>query len=528
MIDFDGDGDLDLHVVHDGAPDQLLRNDGGDCVDVSGGLLADVEAGRGAAWADFTGDGVLDVFLAKHDQPNKLLIGDGLGGFSLATTFGTDDAGPATAAGFVDYDLDGHLDLYVVNHGDPNLLLKGMGDVGGGFYLFQQQTGSFADPGNGNAAGWTDCDLDGRLDLYVVNQFNPNKLFQNTDFGFSDLTNSSGLGDSGKGMGAAWGDYDNDGDFDVYIANEGMADVLFRATSPFQFSKVGGDNLGDMGNARGVAWVDLDNDMFLDLYVARNGEPDLVLMGDGAGGFLRVPVGPAEAEGGSHGLACGDLDGDGAPDVFVARDGSPNVLFSNDFDSDNHWLKIKLTGAGTNTQALGARVVVTAGGVSQSRLVVPGTGWLATSPLELHFGMADNTQVDQIDIWWPDGTRQTVGPRLTDTRLEIIQGQEAPSAVDDRAPAFVTALAPAYPNPFNPTTTIEFTLAASGATRLDVYALDGRLVRTLESGVLADGPHRAVWDGTDLDGRSVASGTYLYRLTAPGGFVDTGRVVMVK
>jgi hypothetical protein len=342
------------------------------------------------------------------------------------------------------------------------------------------------------------------------------------------MTTISGVGNQGNGKSAAWGDYDNDGDFDFYLANEGTADFLYRASTPFRFSQVGGPNLGDMGGGRGVVWVDLNNDMFLDLYVTRYQEPDLMLIGDGAGHFLRVPVGPSEADGNSNAVACGDLDGDGRMDIYVSRQGQTNVLFSNDIDEGNRWFQLNLVGQGNNTSAIGARVVVSAGGVSQSRLVTSGSGYLCGSELSMHFGMAGETTVDQIDIFWPDGTHEVVGPAGTNIKLTLTQGENPVSQVGPTELPRRTTLDRAYPNPFNPMTNIEFALGQNGRVLLDVFTLDGRHVKTLVARDLTAGPHRTTWDGTDDAGRRLASGAYFYRLIAPGGFQETGRVVMIK
>ncbi|MDD4050472.1 MAG: S8 family serine peptidase [candidate division Zixibacteria bacterium] len=69
-----------------------------------------------------------------------------------------------------------------------------------------------------------------------------------------------------------------------------------------------------------------------------------------------------------------------------------------------------------------------------------------------------------------------------------------------------------HPNPFNPATTISFSLPKAAHTRLDVYDILGRTVRTLHDGPLAAGAYALVWDGKDADGHAVASGIYFYRL----------------
>ena len=89
------------------------------------------------------------------------------------------------------------------------------------------------------------------------------------------------------------------------------------------------------------------------------------------------------------------------------------------------------------------------------------------------------------------------------------------------------------PNPFNPSTAIRFTLPEAGHVTLVVYDINGRLVRTLvglaasAAQAFLPGQHEVVWDGKDVMGRAVASGVYVYRLTAPQGVV-TKRMVLVR
>jgi len=84
-----------------------------------------------------------------------------------------------------------------------------------------------------------------------------------------------------------------------------------------------------------------------------------------------------------------------------------------------------------------------------------------------------------------------------------------------------------HPNPFNPLTKVEFALAAAGPVSLDVYDLQGRLVRRLVAGSLEAGAHSVVWDGLDAGGRQVGSGVYLARLHA-NGEVAEHKMVMLK
>jgi hypothetical protein len=85
-----------------------------------------------------------------------------------------------------------------------------------------------------------------------------------------------------------------------------------------------------------------------------------------------------------------------------------------------------------------------------------------------------------------------------------------------------------FPNPFNPRTTIQFTLAAPVPVLLEIYDAAGRRVRRLIDGrLMIKGSHQVAWDGRDDMGRALAAGVYFYRLDA-GDFKETMRMVLVK
>jgi len=94
-------------------------------------------------------------------------------------------------------------------------------------------------------------------------------------------------------------------------------------------------------------------------------------------------------------------------------------------------------------------------------------------------------------------------------------------------PTISYALDQNVPNPFNPTTTISYTLPDAGAVKLSIYDASGRLVRTLVSSAREHGSHAEVWDGTDSAGRAVSSGIYFYRLDA-GKFSQSRKMVLLK
>lgn len=98
---------------------------------------------------------------------------------------------------------------------------------------------------------------------------------------------------------------------------------------------------------------------------------------------------------------------------------------------------------------------------------------------------------------------------------------------DPVVPVLVDKLGQNYPNPFNPNTTITFQNAKAGDLTLAIYNLKGQLVKTLHSGQLDAGNHKAVWNGLDESGRAVASGLYFYRLQTKDSSI-TRRMLLMK
>jgi hypothetical protein len=96
-----------------------------------------------------------------------------------------------------------------------------------------------------------------------------------------------------------------------------------------------------------------------------------------------------------------------------------------------------------------------------------------------------------------------------------------PSQVGPTTRIARSVLRPAYPNPFNPQTTLSFDLATSGQVSLKIYAVDGSYVATVYAGTLRAGPHEYPWNGVDHRGQAVASGVYFAELRTPDGMLRT-------
>jgi hypothetical protein len=109
-----------------------------------------------------------------------------------------------------------------------------------------------------------------------------------------------------------------------------------------------------------------------------------------------------------------------------------------------------------------------------------------------------------------------------------IVGVTSSVAIGDAPEALRVQLAQNVPNPFNPLTTIAFTLPKAGAVQLGIFDVRGRLIKSLVRGNLPAGEHAVSWNGRDALGRSVASGTYFCTLRAPDGSQQTRKLLLAK
>lgn len=205
----------------------------------------------------------------------------------------------------------------------------------------------------------------------------------------------------------------------------------------------------DVGSARGVpsdlrshsvVAADFDNDMDLDLFVVTStlcqNTPDVILRNDGNGQFQAMTASDAcgLARGIGDSVVSLDYDRDGRVDLFVVNgdansfryaasngfgDDGPSQLFRNSSTTTNHWLGIELVGTTSHPDAIGARIEVTAGGVTQVREASGGTHRYSQNH-GIHFGLGVNTLVD-VRVFWPNGTQTTRLQQTVDRYLTIVQ-----------------------------------------------------------------------------------------------------------
>jgi hypothetical protein len=413
--------------------------------------------GMGVAIGDYDNDGFDDIFITALGQ-NRLFHNNGNGTFTDVTKRAGLE-GPhefSTSAAWVDYDRDGELDLVVANYvqwspetdiycaldgkmksyctpepykGTSVRLWHNRGN--GTFEDATQKAGLYDPTSKSLGVAILDANQDGWPDILVSNDTQPNKLYINNGNGtFAEKGVSAGIGYSEDGiaragMGVDAADYDRSGYPSVVITNfsnqmislyHNERNGLFVDEAPQ--SEVGHDSLLTLGF--GCFFFDYDLDGWLDLYVAnghiedaiervqprvRYAEPPHLFRNLGNGKFSEVTQSAGAAFAAprvARGAAYGDINNDGALDLLVATNAGPAVLFRNT-GTTNHGLRIKLVGAKSNRDGIGATVRLTAGNDAQSKMLRSGSSYLSSSELILTFGLGAHTQADVIAIHWPSG-----------------------------------------------------------------------------------------------------------------------------
>jgi hypothetical protein len=503
MIDYDRDGWPDIYFTNAPGIDMALagrkargslyhNNHDGTFTDVTDKAgVGNPCWAMGTAVGDYDNDGWPDLLVTCFGGVT-LYHNNRDGTFSNVTRQAglSIDSGWATGASFADYDGDGWADLFVPHYVDLDLKdlpefgskptcqyhgisvqcgprgLKGSPDSlyhnnGNGTFTEVSKAAGVSDPQRffGLTSVWSDFNNDGRLDLFVANDGEPNYLYRNDGNGhFTDVALDAGVavnldGSEQANMGVALGDYEHKGLFSIAITHfsEEYA-ALYRNNGGLNFTDVSYPSGIARGTEPYVGWgdafFDLDNDGWPDLIMVnghvypqvdikdigtRFREPKLLYLNQHDGTFRDISklAGPAiQIPQVSRGLAVGDLFNDGHLEIVVENlEGEPMILRT-EGGPHNHWISFQLEAAKGSPLALNTRLRATAGDLVQQDEVRSGGSYLSQSDLRIHFGLGNHEKVDKLEIFWPSGKVETLTNLAADHFYTLKEGAGPISARD--------------------------------------------------------------------------------------------------
>lgn len=474
-LDYDNDGRMDLLIVNGSDMAKLRRILGGETPaadkggvflfhNLGGGKFEDVTAqaglknpywGTGANAADIDNDGYTDILITTIGV-DLLYRNNGNGTFTeIGKSAGLSRAVAwHTGSAFGDFDGDGKLDLFVTGYVDIHSLsfadpaplcdyqgkrtfcgpigLKGEHGIlyhNNGDGTFSDRTREAGLGGVPAAHGFTvvadDFNQDGKTDLFVANDSDPNFLFLNQGNGtFKEAGLERGVAFNADGrtqanMGVAVGDLTHNGKLDLLTTTFHQDYFpLFRANKAGYFEEIAAQvglttaTMNYLGWACGL--TDFDNGGERQFWSA-NGHvypqvasfwQPFTIFRSVAGRFSLAWAYPQTPQNSYRGAAVADYDNDGRMDVVVLPITGQPVLLHNEAAGTGNWVGLSLRGTRSNRDAIGASVQLEACGAVQYDSVRNGGSYLSRNDPRLHFGLGNCAKADRLTVRWPSGTTQ--------------------------------------------------------------------------------------------------------------------------
>jgi hypothetical protein len=474
-LDYDNDGFMDLLIVNGGIMDQLRetvagqkptpkpggvylfhnRGDGHfeDVTEKAG--LSNPYWGTGANAADYNNDGFTDILITAIGR-DLLYRNNGNGTFTEISQAAGLRQSTAwhTGSAFGDFDGDGNLDLFITSYVDLQSLsfdhappvcdyfgqhtfCGPIGLKGGTSVLYHNNgDGTFRDvtktsrvgnapPAHGFTAVTGDFNADGKLDIFVANDSDPNYLFLNQGDGtFKESALDRGVAFNADGrtqsnMGVAIGEYGKSGRTDL-LTTTFIKDYfpLFRLERGGNYEEVAALAGLTTVTSKYLGWAcgltDFDNSGARDFWTANGhvyptdkdyNEP-ITIFRDVGGKAVLVYSYPEIPNNSYRGGCSGDFNNDGKMDLVVLPISGSPVLLRNDTADNNAWVGLKLRGTRSNRDAIGAEVTVESCGHTQTDSVRNGGSYLSRNDPRLHFGLGACSTVNRVTIRWPTGKTQ--------------------------------------------------------------------------------------------------------------------------
>jgi hypothetical protein len=389
-VDIDNDGDLDLFVCN--YVEWSREMDG----EVNYRLV-----GVGRAYGPPLNFPGTVPYLYRNDGKGRFTDVSASSGVQVRNPATGLPMGKSLGVSPVDLDQDGWMDLVVANDTVQNFVFHNQGD--GTFKETGARTGLAFD-NNGQTRGAMGIDAarfrnDASLGIAIgnfANEMTALYVSQNTPMLFSDEAIAEGVGPASRLLlkfGVFFWDYDLDGRLDLLTANGHLEEEIAKLQKSQTYAQPA-QLFWNAGSDSGASFVAVTPD---------EAGPDL----------FQPMVG--------RGSAYADIDGDGDLDVVLTQSGGAPRLLRNDQHLGHDWLRLKLAGTQSNRDAIGAWVRVRVGGQVLARQVMPTRGYLSQSELPVTFGLGKASRVGDVEILWPGGAAQSLGPVPINTLTVVSQ-----------------------------------------------------------------------------------------------------------
>ena len=388
-------GNMKINNV--GAPDKLLRNDGGRFVEVTqpAGISTNRYHGNSVTWWDFNHDGLPDIYVGNDfEDPDLLYRNNGNGTFTDVTQHQLPHTSWFTmGADCGDLNNDGLIDFL-------------SSDMAGTTHYKSKTT-----MGMMGASTWF-------MQNTVPAQYMRNCLYVNTGAGrFHETAFLSGLAYSDWTWAVKMGDLDCDGLLDVFMSN-GMTRNFNNSDNPLDVRKLHGQ----------TEW---------DLYEGTPTRPEQNLSFRNLGALKFVDNSKSwglAKTGMSYGAVWFDLEGDGDLDLAVANLNEPPSIHRND-TADANRVIVKLEGSGANTSGIGSTLKITTTEGLQIRQFNPMRGFSSCDENSIQFGLGKSDIIQSLTVTWPGGLEATYRDLAANRKYTFYQRDAVPPKIKPRTPS---------------------------------------------------------------------------------------------
>lgn len=480
MADINGDGYLDIFACRTGRTEGDLSHNNALFINNKDNTFTDRSAeykiqdqtnSNHVTFFDYDQDGDLDFYLLNHHlkfeeatrlrlrqnkdgtttrinsplsayDSDRLYRNDGTHFTDVTKQAGVENSAMGLSCTAVDINQDGWIDLFVGNdYVEPDHVY--INNKNGSFtdrvndylkHISQNTMGSdVADFNNDGAPDIISLDMvaedpfrykelgnDMKLERYQTlltngygHQVNRNVLqLNNGDNTFSEIGQLAGVSNTDWSWGPLFADWDNDGWKDLFIANGYKRDI-----TNLDYMVYLSDSINQTGGITDKRFPDINT--VLDLIPSTPLSNYFYLNNQDLTFSNQTAAWGIDQKTFSNGVAFGDLDADGDLDLVVNNLMDPAFVYENKQADQSNYLQIKCAGPKKNTHGLGTKVMIKAKGMEQFQELQGVRGFFSSSEQILHFGLGDATQVDRIQVQWPDGKIEEIGTTKANQRITV-------------------------------------------------------------------------------------------------------------